>query len=316
MDALFDTYGIARNRTYVKGHREVGTTSTTCPGNTLFSMLQALIDRSSGIASAPPAPLPAAQCSSQTVGHSVDDGACVQVVYEACGLDNCAWYLCNDGAWQCADAASCAADVYAHAQCASTPTPEPTPSPSPAPTTGSYSDLSSEHWAFAAAELLRDEGALWGCATGLFCPDQLITRAEVAYLLAALINTPVSVPASAVFTDVDGADWYYDAVQEVASRGITFGCGDGTAFCPESSSSRAAAAVFVRRAFALASSTAASSSFVDVAADHWAFGAIEAAYGAGYTQGCAATPLKYCPDDMMTRAEAAVFFARAFELIP
>jgi hypothetical protein len=53
-----------------------------------------------------------------------------------------------------------------------------------------------------------------------------------------------------------------------------------------------------------------STTFADVPLDHWAHDPIEALYQSGYTAGCSSTPLKYCPDDAMTRAESAVFVER------
>jgi hypothetical protein len=50
--------------------------------------------------------------------------------------------------------------------------------------------------------------------------------------------------------------------------------------------------------------------FEDVPADHPYYAEIEALYQAGYTAGCAEDPLRYCPDDTMTRAESAVFTVR------
>jgi hypothetical protein len=52
------------------------------------------------------------------------------------------------------------------------------------------------------------------------------------------------------------------------------------------------------------------SSFEDVGADHWALEYIEALYQNGYVAGCSEDPLRYCPDNTMTRAESAVFVER------
>jgi hypothetical protein len=301
VDALASAYNISRNRTFIKGHREVGTTSTSCPGNKLFGLLQNIIDRSNG--AAPPPSSGPASCHSSTIGQVVEDGTCVQVSYAGCGLDECAWYRCNDGAWQCSDLDACNEETFSNANCAAE---------APVSST-TYSDLPSSHWAYGAAEALRANAAMWGCETGKFCPDQLITRAEVAYTLAALVNTSVTMPSSALFTDVPSSAWYYQAVQEVAARNVTQGCG-GTQFCPNGTVSRAAGAVFVRRAKSMAVDAAASQTFVDVATDHWAFLSIDAAFKAGDIVGCSTSPLKYCPDDMMTRAEAAVLLARAFDV--
>ena len=51
--------------------------------------------------------------------------------------------------------------------------------------------------------------------------------------------------------------------------------------------------------------------FADVPAGHWAYADIEKLYQGGYVAGCQETPeRKYCPEDGLTRAEAAVFVER------
>jgi hypothetical protein len=50
--------------------------------------------------------------------------------------------------------------------------------------------------------------------------------------------------------------------------------------------------------------------FVDVPIDHWAHDYIEALYDGGYVAGCSTSPLMYCPEASMTRAESAVFVER------
>jgi hypothetical protein len=49
------------------------------------------------------------------------------------------------------------------------------------------------------------------------------------------------------------------------------------------------------------------SPFDDVPDDHWGYFAIEDLYQTGFVSGCSSSPLLYCPDDDVTRAEAAVF---------
>ena len=56
----------------------------------------------------------------------------------------------------------------------------------------------------------------------------------------------------------------------------------------------------------------ANASFTDVPTNHWAFQYIEALYASGITGGCG-TGL-YCPDRAVTRAEMAVFLAKALGL--
>ena len=53
-----------------------------------------------------------------------------------------------------------------------------------------------------------------------------------------------------------------------------------------------------------------SNTFQDVPTNHWAFEYIEALYQAGYTAGCSADIMLYCPESNLSRAEGAVFFER------
>jgi hypothetical protein len=51
MKAMSRTYGISLNRDKVKGHRQVGTTSTACPGQALYDRLSNLITRAQNVGS-------------------------------------------------------------------------------------------------------------------------------------------------------------------------------------------------------------------------------------------------------------------------
>jgi len=51
-------------------------------------------------------------------------------------------------------------------------------------------------------------------------------------------------------------------------------------------------------------------SFADIPADYWAASWIERLYRAGVTGGCSMTPLMYCPEDSVTRAQMAIFLER------
>jgi hypothetical protein len=50
--------------------------------------------------------------------------------------------------------------------------------------------------------------------------------------------------------------------------------------------------------------------FADVPFDHWAHDYVEILYQQGYVAGCSIDPLMYCPEQIMTRAESAVFVER------
>ena len=54
--------------------------------------------------------------------------------------------------------------------------------------------------------------------------------------------------------------------------------------------------------------------WVDVSGGYWAVASIDAIYAADITQGCSLTPLKYCPEESVTRAEMAAFVVRSLGL--
>jgi hypothetical protein len=58
----------------------------------------------------------------------------------------------------------------------------------------------------------------------------------------------------------------------------------------------------------------ATATFNDVPTSHPFFQYIEALHTAGITQGCNVSPPLYCPDDPLTRGQAAVFFGKALGL--
>jgi hypothetical protein len=56
---------------------------------------------------------------------------------------------------------------------------------------------------------------------------------------------------------------------------------------------------------------AATGIFADVSMTYWAANWIEQLYTDGITRGCAISPLEYCPENNVTRAEMAVFLIRS-----
>ncbi|MEK6282022.1 MAG: S-layer homology domain-containing protein [Acidobacteriota bacterium] len=55
--------------------------------------------------------------------------------------------------------------------------------------------------------------------------------------------------------------------------------------------------------------------FADVPADHFAFRFIEGIFNAGVTSGCSTNPVNFCPDGVVTRAQAAILLVRALGLL-
>ena len=110
------------------------------------------------------------------------------------------------------------------------------------------------HWAEDWIETLRNDGITGGCGPNLYCPEDPVTRAQMAvFLLKSKYGsgyTPPAVGASTGFTDVPTTHWAASWIKQLAAEGIPGGCGTGI-YCPESPVTRAQMAVFLVRTFNL-----------------------------------------------------------------
>jgi plastocyanin len=163
-------------------------------------------------------------------------------------------------------------------------------------------------------EALVEAGITTGCGTELFCPDDPVTRGQ----MAAFLNRALSFPPGAgdSFTDDDGSVFEGD-IERLAASGVTRGCNppDNTLFCPDDSVTRGQMAAFLVRAFEYEDG-AGSDRFSDD--DASVFEAdIERLAAAGVTLGCNPPDnTLFCPDQDVTRAQMATFLGRALGLTP
>jgi len=132
----------------------------------------------------------------------------------------------------------------------------------------------------------------------------------------------LTLPAAAchIFSDVPvaGKEWMEPWVDAFYLQGITTGCGaNPLTYCPENPVTRAAMAVFILRAIEGPTYTppAAHGYFDDlpVAGKEWMEPWVDEFYDRGITTGCGTSPLRYCPENPVTRAAMAVFLLRALE---
>jgi hypothetical protein len=110
------------------------------------------------------------------------------------------------------------------------------------------------HWAEDWIEALRTDGITGGCGPNVYCPENPVTRAQMAvFLLKSKYGSsyiPPAVGASTGFADVPTTHWAAPWIKQLAAEGITGGCGTGI-YCPESAVTRAQMAVFLVKAFNL-----------------------------------------------------------------
>lgn len=123
----------------------------------------------------------------------------------------------------------------------------------PACTTPVFDDVPCSNGFSRWINELAARGVTGGCGNGNFCPDDPVTRAQMAvFLLKTREGSAYSPPActTATFSDVPCDGFAADWIQELANRNITGGCGGGN-YCPADSVTRGQMAVFITKTFEL-----------------------------------------------------------------
>lgn len=115
-----------------------------------------------------------------------------------------------------------------------------------------FTDVALDYWAAAWIKQLAAEGITGGCGVGSYCPENTVTRAQMAvFLLKATHGSSYAPPAATgIFSDVATDYWAAAWVEQLAAEGITSGCATGT-YCPENPVTRDQMAVFLVKAFNL-----------------------------------------------------------------
>jgi murein DD-endopeptidase MepM/ murein hydrolase activator NlpD len=118
------------------------------------------------------------------------------------------------------------------------------------------------------------------------------------------------------WVDVPINHWALASIDSIYAADISQGCSlTPLRFCPEESVTRGQMAAFLVRSLGLEGSpTATAAYFADVDTTAWYAGVVGRLYEENITAGCSADPLRYCPNDGVTRAEMAAFLVRALNV--
>jgi hypothetical protein len=143
-----------------------------------------------------------------------------------------------------------------------------------------------------------------------YCPDDGFTRGQAA----AFFNRGLNLKASADDAFVDDETSIFEGdINAIAAIGITLGCNPpaNDAFCPDDTVTRAQWASFMVRALGLTQGGDVDRFTDDDNSVHETD--INLIAAAGITLGCNPPDNdQFCPEDTVTRAQAASFFVRAF----
>ena len=153
------------------------------------------------------------------------------------------------------------------------------------------------------------------CGPALFCPGGPMHRWVMAVWLVRILESDEPEPIQITrFADVDASKWWAPYVERLAALGITQGCDTSPArFCPHGYVRRDQMATFAVRAFQLEGGQA--DDYTDTVGNPHSTN-IKVATTAGVVGECATDPLRYCPHQPVSRAEAAALLHRAANILP
>ena len=176
-----------------------------------------------------------------------------------------------------------------------------------------FQDVEADSVHTPAIEALAAEGVFADteCGEGRFCPHEPMQRWVMAVWMIRLLSAEPPTVGTSRFDDVADGQWWIRYAELLADRGITVGCStDPPQYCPERSVTRGQMATFLARALKL--DPASPTGFTDTEGNTHAAN-IDALAAAGITVGCSADPLRYCPNQPVTRAQMATFLNRALQ---
>ncbi len=183
----------------------------------------------------------------------------------------------------------------------------------------SFTDVPSSSPFYPSVENVLHNGVTAGCGAGTtFCPTDTVTRQQMAvFLLKAAEGAGYTPPAcvTEVFADVPCASPFASWINELAARGVTAGCGNGTVYCPGDPTTRQQMAVFLLK-------TAEGSTYVPPACTTEDFADVPCSspfapwiyelVARNVTAGCGGG--NYCPANQVARQQMAVFLVKTFGL--
>lgn len=159
-------------------------------------------------------------------------------------------------------------------------------------------------------------GIMTGCGGSNFCPDGIVTRADMAGYIERALNGPdfLGHPYQGAFGDVTQQTPNANYIQALVDDGITAGCGGGN-YCPNDPNTRGQMSVLIVKAIEGSDFVppACTGIFADVACPGNQFADfIEYLASLGVTVGCGGG--NFCPDANISNGQMAVFLVKGFNI--
>jgi uncharacterized protein YwbE len=180
-----------------------------------------------------------------------------------------------------------------------------------------FLDVPNGHPFNAFVNKLIGDGITAGCGPGNYCPNDPVTRAQMAVFLLRAKNGLCFFPPPAtgtVFNDVPTNGFAAAFIEALAAAGVAGGCGGGN-YCPSSGATRAQMAVFLLRTLegpTYLPPACSTPMFADVPCTSGFAIWVNELARRGITAGCGGG--NYCPNTVVTRGQMAVFLTATFSL--
>jgi hypothetical protein len=185
-----------------------------------------------------------------------------------------------------------------------------------------FVDVPSDHPYYEYIEALYQNGYVAGCSAEpmMYCPERVMNRAESAVFVERGVHGAEylpSQPSEVLFADVELSEWYAKWTHGLWDDGYTAGCGTGPLiYCPTQDHTRAEGCVFYLRMMHGADYEPLQGPgyFEDVDPSQWYADWVDACWEAGIAEACSTEPLRFCPEEGLTRSVAAYMMVQAKEI--
>jgi hypothetical protein len=180
-----------------------------------------------------------------------------------------------------------------------------------------FADVQPTDYYYAAINSLAQHGITAGCGSNDYCPQESITRAQMAIFVVRTVygSDNFTYSPTPIFADVQPADFGFQWIQKLSELGITAGCA-ANMYCPNDDVTRDEMAIFIIRArlgLYLAGSPplftySTTPFFADEPSNDFGFPWVQRLKEENITAGCSATD--YCPSEPVIRGDMAIFIMR------
>jgi len=171
-----------------------------------------------------------------------------------------------------------------------------------------FSDLSKYHFAYYSIHNLSKAEILNGYSNGKFGPNDNVTRAQAALILAKTLKIDLTTNYKPKFIDVPPNHYAYKEIAALTEKGVF---ADVKKFNPDNPLPRAQMAKIIVEGFDIIVDTNDETSFKDVPLKHWAHSYIITMAEVNITRGI--TTSTFQPETLVTRAQLAAFIERSMQ---